>query len=428
MYSFHPSENEPVKTDVAVVGGGPAGCFAAVACALTGARTMLMEKNGVLGGTAVAAGVNFPGLFHAWGKQIIDGPCWKAILRARELGGASIPKIVHSPEHHWEEQILINRFVYAYVLDEACRKSSVAVRLHTMVSGAEEQDGRVLLLTAGKEGVRLVSAKRAVDATGDADLAGIMGYARQKSQTLQPATLIHDLGGYDFNALDEGALNGYVAQAFRTHELFPEDFQGGTLLDSLKNKRINMHVSMRNGASSEDRTKVEMDARCSLMRIRNALRKMPGLENLQIVNFSDECGVRETYRIIGRKTITKEDYLNGKRYSDAICYSFYPIDRHVPTGIEQAFLKDGVVPTIPYGALVPEGSKRLLAAGRCISGDAEANSAYRVQASCMADGQAAGVAAALSALGNVPVGEVAYQKLCAGLTALGAIVPTPQNS
>lgn len=109
-------------TDVVVVGGGTAGVFAAISAARTGAKTILIEKNSMLGGTITAAAVNFPGLFFAWGNQIIDGPCWEAIERTIELGGARMPKISCQPVNHWEEQILLNRFVYTYVLNEMCRE------------------------------------------------------------------------------------------------------------------------------------------------------------------------------------------------------------------------------------------------------------------------------------------------------------------
>ena len=109
-----------------------------------------------------------------------------------------------------------------------------------------------------------------------------------------------------------------------------------------------------------------------------------------------ECGIRETVTIQGEATITHEDYVSGRLWQDAVCYSFYPIDLHYARGggIDTRPLQPGTVPTVPRGALVPRGSRRLLAAGRCLSSDREANSALRVQATCMACGQAAAVLAA----------------------------------
>ena len=113
--------------DVAVAGGGSAGVFAAISAARTGVSTVLLERSSMLGGTATNGGVNFPGLFHAYGKQIISGPCWEAIERCDKLGGAKIPKIVERPENHWELQISIDRNIYNRVLEEMCRESGVRI-------------------------------------------------------------------------------------------------------------------------------------------------------------------------------------------------------------------------------------------------------------------------------------------------------------
>lgn len=195
------------------------------------------------------------------------------------------------------------------------------------------------------------------------------------------------------------------------------------MLSSLKAQRIYMHLSGQDADSSEGKTLLEQRARQNLMRIIRCIKKIPGLENLTVSHCALECGVRETFRIVGEKTITAENYINGVVYDDAVCYSFYPIDRHIPEGIYQVFLKPGIVPTIPYGALIPQGSQRLLAAGRCISGDADASSAYRVQASCMAIGQVAGTAAAMASRQNCNVQQIPYKELCDNLQKIGAIVP-----
>ena len=90
-----------LSADVVVIGGGTAGVFAAISAARNGNKTILVEKNSMLGGTMTAAGVNYPGLFFAWGKQIIGGPCWESIERTVALGGAVLPSISFHPKHHW---------------------------------------------------------------------------------------------------------------------------------------------------------------------------------------------------------------------------------------------------------------------------------------------------------------------------------------
>lgn len=414
---------DKLRTDVVVVGGGTAGCFAAIAAAKAGAKTILVEKNGILGGTITSSAVNFPGLFFAWGKQIIAGPCWESILRAQSIGAAVIPEISRRPQAHWHEQILLNIFSYTQILDELCLESGVELRLHTMAAAVEEKDEHILLTTAQKEGLVQIEAAVLIDATGDANVIRMAGYDCEKSDTLQPATLINNIGGYQVETIDREKIEKAVLEAYTNERLNPQDFQGKNLYDLLLEGRISMHIECVDAETSAGRTRLEVEARATLMRIVSCLREIPGLENLHVISAASECGVRETCRIIGEKTVTSEDYLAGKVYDDAVCYAFYPIDLHQPLGIKQIFLEEGVVPTIPYGALIPRGAKRLLAAGRCIASDSDANSAIRVQAPCMAVGQAAGTAAAIAARENASVGSVPYHELKAALQNIGAIIP-----
>lgn len=411
------------SVDTIVVGGGTAGCFAAIAAAKTGAKTLLVEKNGLLGGTMTAAGVNYPGLFFAWGEQIIAGPCWEAVLRTVQAGGASLPRITKHPAKHWQEQIRLDSFIYTCILEQMCIENGVELVMHTMVSAVQDTAGGVELVFTSKEGLWGIRAKAVIDATGDADAAGLAGYRREKSGHLQPATLINDIAGYDIDQVDSDRVNAAVEKALLSGEIKIEDIQGGNLFGQLRAHRISMHVTDVDASTSGGKTAAEVKARRQLAALIDFLKTIPGLENTYVSRFAQECGIRETYRIAGEKTVTKEDYLNGTVYDDAVCFAFYPVDLHVPGGIKQIFLRENIVPTIPYGALIPKGSKRLLAAGRCLSADTEANSACRVQAVCMATGQAAGVAAALAARLNISVNEVSIERLRSGLKSIGAIVP-----
>jgi hypothetical protein len=110
-------------------------------------------------------------------------------------------------------------------------------------------------------------------------------------------------------------------------------------------------------------------------------------------------------------------------FADAVAHSFYPIDLHYEGGVTPKHLTEGIVPTIPLRALIPKASKNLLVAGRCLSSDQLANSALRVQASCMAMGQAAGATAALAAqTGTTPL-QVPVANIRRALARHGAIVP-----
>jgi hypothetical protein len=150
-----------------------------------------------------------------------------------------------------------------------------------------------------------------------------------------------------------------------------------------------------------------------------------GGKGARLLHMQQEVAVRESYRILGETVITREDYTSGRQYEDAVCNAFYPVDLHTRHGVRPKPLANGVVPTVPLRALVPKGSRNILAAGRSVSSDRPANSGLRVQASCMAMGQAAGVAATLAAQRRTTPLDVPFDEIRRVLRDHGAIVPGP---
>ena len=73
------TKRNSIETDILVVGGGTAGTIAAIQAGRAGAETVLIESGSQLGGTTTTGGVAFPGIFHAWGKQIIGGIGWELV-------------------------------------------------------------------------------------------------------------------------------------------------------------------------------------------------------------------------------------------------------------------------------------------------------------------------------------------------------------
>lgn len=406
------------ESDVVVIGGGTAGVFAAISAAKNGIKTILVEKNSTLGGTVTTGGVNFPGLFFAWGRQIIDGPCWAAIKRTVELGGAKLPEFQYKPERHWHEQILLDNFVYRSVLFQMCVENGVEIITNTMISYIKEDADGVDLLITSKEGIHQINTKVVIDATGDANAVSMAGYDTVKSNVQQPATPQNHISGYAFENIDLEQIHTNFSKAN-----FPPQITENKIKNSLRNHKFDIHIPCRDAETSEGRTKLEYDAIDLMMKLYTFCRSIRGLENLTVDYYAEETGVRETVRIAGETTLTAEDYINGKHFEDSVCYAFYPIDLHIMNGIKQKFLEDNIVGEIPYGALIPKGAKRILCAGRCISTDTDANSAVRVQAPCMATGQAAGCAAAISAKKNISVKEVPFHMLCRSLEEIDAIVP-----
>ena len=143
----------------------------------------------------------------------------------------------------------------------------------------------------------------------------------------------------------------------------------------------------------------------------------------RLMHMQPEAAFRETYRIVGEKMVTIEDYTSGRRFEDAVCNAFYPVDLHTKTGVRPKPLKPGIVPTIPLGALIPKGSRNLIIAGRSVCSDRLANSGLRVQACCMAMGQAAGATAALAAKRKTTPLEVPLTEIHKLIREHGAIVP-----
>lgn len=406
------------ESDVVVIGGGTAGVFAAISAAKNGANTILVEKNSTLGGTMTTAGVNFPGLFYAWGKQMIDGPCWDAVKRTVALGGARLPEFQYKPERHWHEQILLDNFVYRLVLFQMCMENGVDVITNTMISDVKETADGVVLLITSKEGIYQMNTKVVIDATGDANAVALAGYCTVKSDPQQPATPQNHISGYVFEDIDLEQLHNQFEKAN-----FPSYVTENKLIGFLKKNKFDVHIPCEDAETSRGKTRLEYDALVLMMKLYTFCRRIQGLENLKIDYYAEETGVRETVRIVGEKTLTAEDYISGRHFDDSVCYAFYPIDLHVMNGIKQKFFEENKIGEIPYGVLIPKGAKRILCAGRCISTDTDANSAVRVQAPCMATGQAAGCAAAIAAKNNITVKEVPFPILCRSLEDIGAIVP-----
>lgn len=420
--------------DVIVLGGGAAGCAAAIQSARAGMRTALVEKNGMLGGTTTVASVNFPGLFHTrLGSQVIAGIGWEIIEETVARGGATLPdfSIPYKPKHHPQHHILVNRFLYGAVLDDLCLQAGVKLRLHEMPVDIVQRESGVSVIVAGKTGLEALEARVLIDATGDANAAEMMGCEMEQSDVRQPGTLIYHIDGYELANVSPDDLKSRYEEALAKGDILVTDHShaGGEFPPFWKELRSgggnHLHITGIDGSTSQSKTEAELKARAAVMRVYRLLRKVPGCEKLTIAYAATECGIRDTKRIVGEARMTGEAYKTGYVWPDAVCYSYYPIDIHIHDSneIDIRPLEDGIVATVPYRSLIPKGSKRLLVAGRAISGDAEAHSAYRVQATCSATGQAAGAAAAIAVTEGLAVGDIAIGQLRELLVRHGAIVP-----
>ena len=412
--------------DVIVVGGGPAGLVAAIQAGRAGARTLLVEKTGMLGGTTTMAAVNAVSCFNAYRQQVIAGIGWELACRALTEAGQPIPDFTQNTAKDGRGFAIVNAAIYAAVADDLVLAAGVELRLHTMPATVRADEPGWVVGLCGKTGLQEVRTRVLVDCTGDANVVSLAGLPVERNTELQPATLVLRLEGYDVEKLDFPAIQAAFDQAVTAGELQRADagWQHGNISNLLRWHGGNcIHVRDVDGRTSEGRTQAEVAGRRVMLRLYRFLRRQPGLAGLRIAWCAPETGIRETVTIQGRRKITGQDYESGRVWDDAVCYSFYPVDVHTAEGLVFRPLKEGVVPTIPFGALLPVTGRNIIVAGRCIAGDKEANSAYRVQSSCMAMGQAAGAAAALAVQRGVDVADVPLPDLRALLRAHGAIVP-----
>ena len=411
--------------DVVVIGGGTAGTIAAIQAGRLGAKTLVIESGSQLGGTMTTGGVNFPGLFHAWGNQIIAGIGWELVSKTVLMHGDSFPDFKAENLRHWKYQVKLNEYLYACLAEEAALDAGVDLLYYSFPLEITENSGDAYwrIKVASRKETFDIGAKQIIDCSGSAAAASLAGFERMKESETQPGTLIFGISNYDFEALDKESLKKEYRAALKTGELESSDFWI-SIVGALKDGGFNcQHTIGANSSTSKLQTRTNIEARKSFMRIFRFLKRQKGLENLKIDYVKTEAGVRETYRVVGETIITAEDYVCAKVYPDSLCHSFYPIDLHTHNTVKPRMLERGKVPCVGLSAMVPKGARNMLVAGRCVSSDRLANSALRVQASCMAMGQAAAVAASLAAREGKSPSEIDAGKIRAVLKEHNAIVP-----
>ena len=422
--------------DVIVFGAGTAGIIAALQAAREGAQTLLVEKDGLPGGTMTNARTACPGLFHAWGRQIIGGIGWELVTRCVRENGDTLQDFSHPiREQHWREQISINPALYALIADEALMQSGCEVMYDTMCAAIDDGDPKFndpkIITLCTKTGLKEVAAMVIIDCTGDANMVTLAGLPTEKDAVRQPATYNCRIDGYDLSAIDMEKLRTAYETAVARGELRFTDISRST--DSFLPLWLQKHGDNANHIlsevdrpeSSEDRTAILQQGRLALLKLYRFFRAQPGFEGLRFTDLAPQAGIRETVRIRGKQKILIENFIRGKVYPDAVCYSFYPVDLHTLSGqgLENQYFEEGKVGTVPRGALLPEGSRNWLAAGRCICCDRAVSSVVRIQATCMATGQAAGALAALAAKTGKDVEKIPMPMLRETLKRHGAILP-----
>ncbi len=412
-----------IKTDILVVGGGTAGVIAAIQAARAGCSTILVENGSQLGGTTTTGGVAFPGLFYAWGRQIISGIGWELVTEAVKLDDGELPDFsVPTGKQHWKHQVRLNSAIYALLAEEKCLEAKVRIRYYETPVNIQFKENNWIVETIGKGIHTKIVCNQLIDCTGNAAVTSLAGFNVLRENETQPGTLMFKIGGYEYGALDLKMIRERYEQELKKGVLIKEEFL--SMEGLLKSAGDNVqHIAGADSTTSELHTIANIKGRTSLLKILRFLRELPGCEKTKLISMQPETGVRETYRIDGVYQITHDDYVTGKVFDDSVSYSFYPIDVHDKNGVVPKHLTEGIVATIPLRALVPKNSRNFLVAGSCISSDRLANSALRVQASCMGMGQAAGAAAALACKQKTSPLNVPIYELNSLIASNGGIVP-----
>ena len=441
------------SVDVVVVGAGPAGIGAAVAAARNGAKTLVFDAHGCIGGMGTSGMVSpFMTSYDApCENMIIRGVFEELVNRMVEIGGAVDPKGVRNEQpyasyfHIGHNNVTpFDPHAFKLIGMRMIRESGAELLLQTQFVNVVKDGDRITgVVINNKDGLSFIEAKIVIDCSGDADVAARAGVnyimGNEEDGNLQPASMFMRIADADMDV-----VNAHMAEHSDEIRPFfgpfswiikenPEDW------DNFPRGEICIFADVTPGEFSIncsrildiDATKAEHVTRATMIgqeqcqHIFQFMKKhAPGFENSRIIATADAIGIRETRHIEGEYKLTGDEVAACKVHEDAIACMATNMDTHNKDNPGGSFFipKNGPYFTVPYLCLVPKGISNLFVAGRAISADAIAGSAIRMMPSCMAFGQAAGTAAAMCAAQGIAPKDVDVQALRQTLVAQGQFV------
>lgn len=401
----------PVKrdVDVVVVGGGPAGLAAAICSARNGARTVLVEQFGYLGGTATAslmANINgFRNQVEPDATQTVRGLAEEIVLEMKRLGGlgkSPYPqKSYPSEPGRMEYSYAIDTERFKYVVLKYCVDAGVDILFHTFFCDTILEDNCAQgVIVENKSGRQALLAKVVVDASGDGDVSARAGAPFWQAPLSGTPRLNNSLM--------------YRIEFGKTRPADPLACDFGT------NAVVwGPSVAPMDGTDGDALAKAEIQARLKVYEdFAKKQRDHPELADARVVETPPLLGIRQTRFIEGEYKLTADDAIEGRRFDDVISMSSCPIINYY--GYRRYLKHEGY--DIPYRCLVPKKVDGLLVAGRCISSEQQPYESHRAMIPIMAIGQAAGTAAALSALSGVNPRQADVGRLQEALRSQNAVL------
>lgn len=441
--------------DVIVAGGGVSGCMAALASARQGAKTLLVEQYGFLGGALTNAGVGPMMTFHAGKRQVVTGLPQELIERMTQKGGCA--GHIEDTTGYASSVTPFDAEILKLTLDEMMAEANVEVLFHACLTGVDRDGGAIkAVCVQTRSGALGLEGRVFVDATGDAALSFIVGadvrQGRDEDGLCQPMTANLKVRGVDigrvkdeirrrphnFNVKDHSSMDRAPMLSMAG---FYEEFNAAKEAGEISTEREDVllfetvrpgevivnttRIIRLNPVDAWDLSRAESEGRRQAHELIAFLRKRcAGFERAELISTGVQIGVRESRRVMGDYVLTAEDLLGSKPFEDSVALGGYPIDIHNPAGAQTntTHLKPGQYYHIPLRSLIVKGFDNLMVCGRCISATHEAGAAVRVTPIAMGMGQAAGAAAALSAKQNGKPRELNFSDVRRALEAMGASV------
>lgn len=440
------------QCDVLVCGGGTAGVVAAIAAARNHADTILIESKGYVGGTLVDGAGPLHSFFNlhkafenAEKKQVVKGIAQELIERLMEENG-SYGHLEQEKGGNYDSAItLIDWEIYKDLALTMLEEAGVKILLHTnAVLAVKDADTLTGVVIEGKSGREAIMAKTVIDTTGDADIAALAGACFVKRQDTTSAGMPFGMADvnmrrlvawlkekdliYQFIEGDKGCEDDTVIRlGFHLKEVpeFTEFMEKNGMWGPLGFSYHRNNFTYINAANlknvdatdTEALSKAEITLRHQIMKLAKMLKQyIPGFENAYVNWTPAKIGIRLTRIVDCEYDLTVDEIVNGTRFDDEVfLYGFHDCAPRI-------VIKDAKYYGFPYRALLPKKIESLLVAGRCVTSTWEAHMSTRNTVSCMAQGQAAGTAAALAIKKSCSVRELDVKLLQKTLKQQGVVL------